>query len=96
MRVLSAIVYGIAAFLPLLLFVSVPISSSDVFSIFAVLTVAITGLACTLFVVYALRSPTVPVPKRGLWVAVIIFGNVVALPFFWFWYVWEPSRVSQT
>ena len=67
-----------------------------IFGAFAVLTVAATWLACALFIVYALRSPTVPSGKRGLWVAVIIFGNIVALPFFWFWYIWEPSRVSNT
>ena len=67
-----------------------------IFGAFAVLTVAATWLACALFIVYALRSPTVPSGKRGLWVAVIIFGNIVALPFLWFWYIWEPSRVSNT
>ena len=96
MRSSSSIAYGTAAFLPLLLFISLPLSGSDIFGTLAFLTIAATWLACALFIVYALRSPTVPLGKRGLWVALIIFGSFVALPFFWFRYVWEPSRVSNT
>ena len=96
MRSSSAIAYAIAAFLPSLLFVAVPFTGGEAFGTLALLTVAATWLACALFVVYAFRSPTVPPGKRALWVAVIVFGNLVALPFFWFWYVWEPSRMSNT
>jgi hypothetical protein len=36
---------------------------------------------------YALASSAVPKPKRGLWAAVLFFGNMFAVPFFWFWYI---------
>jgi hypothetical protein len=96
MRESSAVIYATAAFAPLVLFIGVPFSSGDSFSTLALLTVAATWLTSALFIVYAFRSPTVPPAKRGLWVAVIVFGNIVALPFFWFWYVWQPSRLSHT
>jgi len=39
------------------------------------------------FISYALRSDAVPPEKRALWVVVLLFVNIYALPFFWFWYV---------
>jgi hypothetical protein len=39
------------------------------------------------FVSYALRSNAVPREKRALWVVVLLFANIYALPFFWYWYV---------
>lgn len=36
---------------------------------------------------YSLKSGVVPVDKRKLWVVVLLFANIYALPFFWYWYV---------
>jgi hypothetical protein len=96
MRRSSAIAYATAAFLPAMLFVLVPFSSGDSFAMLALLTVAAAWLASALYVVFALRSPTVPREKRGLWIAVIVLGNIVALPFFWFWYVRQPNNATST
>jgi hypothetical protein len=96
MRLSSAIVYAAAAFAPLATFLAVPFSSGEAFSTLAAVAVAAAWLASALYVVYVFRSPTVPREKRGLWVAVIVFGGLFALPFFWFWYVWQPARVSHT
>ena len=41
---------------------------------------------------YANRSAAVPVDKRALWTTVLLFGNVFALPFFWFWYIRRPAQ----
>jgi hypothetical protein len=43
------------------------------------------------FMAYALMSSAVPKDKRGLWAAVLLFGNMIAVPFFWFWYIWRAS-----
>ncbi len=96
---MSVITAGVAAFAPLLLFLAVPFTSGESFSNLAVTVVAATWLVCTAFVIYALRTSAVPVGKRGLWVAVIILGNIFALPPFWFWYVWRfqtGAPVSHT
>ena len=39
------------------------------------------------YAIYAAMSSAVPSSKRGLWIAVIFFGNILVLPIFWFWYV---------
>lgn len=44
------------------------------------------------FIVHALRTESVPQEKRGLWVAVLLLGNFLALPFYWMWYVRQPSQ----
>jgi hypothetical protein len=50
-----------------------------------------TGLILTiLFIAYAAKSAAVPREERGLWIAVLIFANFLALPFFWYWYMWSP------
>lgn len=43
------------------------------------------------FIYRTLKSDSVPRSKRGFWVAVLLLGNVFALPFFWFWYVRQPT-----
>jgi len=52
----------------------------------AIVTFAIAGS----FISYAQRSPTVPSSKRMLWSVLLLFGNVFAVPVFWFLYIWRP------
>ena len=44
------------------------------------------------FIWYTLRSNAVPSEKRTLWVVVLLFVNIFALPFFWFGYVREKRQ----
>ena len=44
------------------------------------------------YIAYMYKTPYVPKTKRGLWLAVLLFANVFALPFFWFHYVWQPIQ----
>jgi len=95
-RSISSIVYAVAALLPaILLLGSVFVADSDTFFLLGEVAIGATWLACGLYVFFALRSPTVPNEKRKLWVAVIVLGNAFALPFFWFWYVLQASRVRN-
>lgn len=41
------------------------------------------------YVVYLFKSGVVPKDKRVLWAVVLIAGNMFAMPFFWFFYVWR-------
>lgn len=96
MRGASLIVYAVAAFLPLILFFSVPFVADQSFMLVGTVAVATTWLVCALFVLMALRSSTVPSGKRGLWVALILLGNAFVFPFFWFWYLRGSANVSNT
>lgn len=44
------------------------------------------------FIVYTYMSNVVPKNKRHLWASVLFLGNMVALPFFWFYYVWKSTN----
>jgi hypothetical protein len=47
------------------------------------------------FMLHAWRSNRVPKEKRGLWVALLFFGNMFTLPLYWFWYMWRPTLRAQ-
>ncbi len=41
------------------------------------------------YIIYLFKSGVVPKEKRVLWTVVLIAGNMFAMPFFWFFYVWR-------
>lgn len=46
------------------------------------------------YVVYLFKSGVVPKEKRILWAVVLVAGNMFAMPFFWFFYVWRAPVKS--
>ncbi len=44
------------------------------------------------YIVYVFKTRHVPAEKKALWAAVLLFGNIIAMPVFWFLYVWRPLR----
>jgi hypothetical protein len=48
------------------------------------------------FVWHALRSGVVPTDKRRLWVVVLLFVNVFALPLYWFYYLRNPRYQNES
>ena len=91
---LAALASGIAALAPIAGFGAAFFVSWEWFQIIVTAVVAGGWLITIAFVVYALASSAVPKDKRGLWAAVLFFGNMFALPFFWFWYIWEAHARS--
>ena len=61
------------------------------------LVMALTTVLLVFYLVatFALRS--VPRGARAVWVVALIFGNVLAFPFFWYLYFWQtsPGRDGQ-
>jgi hypothetical protein len=56
--------------------------------LFDVLHYLLGGICLALMLGFILSCSTVvPAGKRGLWVVVLLTANIVAVPFFWFWYV---------
>ncbi len=56
---------------------------------------------CTMVVMLALvvfyavdvfRSPHVPERQRVLWLLVLLLGGIVAMPIYWWLYLWAPTR----
>lgn len=59
---------------------------------------AVIGLSLALlafFAAFAHRTTNVPSDKKGLWVAVLLFGNIIAMPVFWYIYVWRTRQGSN-
>ena len=40
------------------------------------------------YLIYLFKSRAVPKDKKALWAVVLVVGNMFAMPFFWFFYVW--------
>lgn len=47
------------------------------------------------YIAVAVGSEAVPKGKKGLWVALLLFGSVPVLPFFWYWYVLPQDKGKQ-
>ncbi len=48
-----------------------------------------------IYVVYLFRTGRVPQDKKALWAAVLILGNMIAMPVFWYLYLWRrPNDVG--
>ena len=44
------------------------------------------------YIVYLFKTEHVPKDKKALWAVVLFMGNVIAMPVFWFLYVWKPLQ----
>ncbi len=40
-------------------------------------------------------NPAVPDQKRALWAVVLFLGNFIAMPVYWYLYVWSPPEGAQ-
>lgn len=47
------------------------------------------------YVVYLAKSARVPEGRKGFWFVVLILTNAIALPVFWYLYVWRPATVRK-
>jgi hypothetical protein len=43
------------------------------------------------FILFTYISGSIPKSKRNLWAALLVTGNVVVFPFFWYFYIWKLS-----
>jgi hypothetical protein len=51
------------------------------------------------YIVFLFKSDRVPQDKKALWAAVLFLGNMLAMPVFFYLYVWPdewPRRKAQT
>lgn len=50
------------------------------------LTFALIGI----FIFHAFKTDLIAPDKRVLWVIVLFLGNMLAFPFYWYFYMWRP------
>jgi hypothetical protein len=97
---MSRVIGMISALIPVGLFAVVliepllwPRSTSIFISLRVIL--GISGLLMMAwFIHHVIRTNTVPAEKRGLWVMILLVGNIFALPFFWFWYIRKAETAT--
>jgi len=44
-----------------------------------------------LYIVHLFRTDRVPPDKKALWAVVLLLGNVLAMPVYWYFYVWPKQ-----
>jgi hypothetical protein len=47
--------------------------------------------------VYLFKTPAIKAEMKALWGIVLFFGGPIAMPIFWYLYVWpsDPARAEQ-
>ena len=53
------------------------------------------GLLLTILYAVSVRR-LVPADKRALWISILAFGNLLVLPFYWYWYLGPGSERSTS
>jgi hypothetical protein len=48
------------------------------------------------YIVYLFRTDRVASDKKALWAVVLLMGHVVAMPIFWFFYIWRSRSQCST
>ncbi|GBC79131.1 hypothetical protein EG19_06335 [Thermoanaerobaculum aquaticum] len=46
------------------------------------------------YIVHLFKTDRVPQDQKALWAVVIFLGNVLAMPVYWYLYIWKPLRVA--
>ena len=54
-------------------------------------TMLLTFALLAFYIPYLFRTSRVPQEKKTLWAVVLFMGNMIAMPVFWYHYVWKPS-----
>jgi len=47
------------------------------------------------YIIYVFKTTHVPVEKKALWAVVLFMGSVLAMPIFWYLYVWRPLQSAR-
>jgi len=59
------------------------------------LTMLLMFALITVYVVHAFRTNLIPEDRRVLWVIVLLFGNLIAAPIYWYLYLWRPVATAD-
>jgi hypothetical protein len=47
------------------------------------------------YISYIFKSPRVDKDKKALWAVVIFLGNMIAMPIFWYLYIWKDPEIRE-
>jgi hypothetical protein len=64
------------------------------FSVFYSITPICVLALLVFYIGYLFAKSQLPLGKRLVWFAVLVFGHVLAMPLFWYLHIWKPPGVS--
>jgi hypothetical protein len=79
---------------------SAPAPNSGVPASFLVLMLAHVGTMFVMigllifYIVHVFKNPAITGDRRALWAVVLFLGGIVAMPVYWFLYVWRRPDVA--
>jgi hypothetical protein len=104
------IVLGIATLWPILYVVLFAVSAllfsdnempSDIWSnIFPIVlgahffTMALILALVIIYMIHVLKNDRIAKEAKALWVAVIFLGNMIAMPFYWYFHIWRKPEAN--
>lgn len=44
------------------------------------------------YILHLFRTDAIPQDKKALWAVVLFMGNALAMPVYWYLYIWKPIR----
>jgi len=47
-----------------------------------------------IYIVHVFKTDRVPQDKKALWAVVLFLGNMIAMPIYWYIYIWKQAEVS--
>jgi hypothetical protein len=56
------------------------------------LTMLEMGVLIVVYIVHVFKTDRVPQDKKALWAVVLFLGNIVAMPIYWYLYIWSKPK----
>ena len=72
--------------LPVMMMVIFPLHFLTMLEIIALLVI---------YIVHVFKTDSVPQDKKALWAVVLFLGNVIAMPVYWYLYIWKQPKPSM-
>ena len=47
-----------------------------------------------IYIIHVFKTDRVPQDKKALWAVVLFLGNMIAMPIYWYLYIWKESKES--
>lgn len=93
------LIYFITAIMNMMMTLDDPASVGGVFPmLFMMHLIAMVGVIAliTFYIVHAVRNRALANETRIIWVLLIFLGNMIAMPIYWYLYIWKPQEKKET
>lgn len=59
------------------------------------LTMLIIFALLVIYIVHVFKTNRIPEDKKALWAVVLFLGSMIAMPIYWYLYIWSPPKPAQ-